>query len=156
MRQRGTGRNGINMNQNTVSHPGSQPDSPQTRPGKAATEQRGEIRRNRLPNWLRKRIVANYDVNTFSRSHCEGVVADWLRGGVGRNWLDHWGTVRDGDLVNFVSEPYGIGGSGLRDLVEFCDRIDCRFRISARSTWNPGRTILITIYEPIPSEEVGA
>ena len=153
MRQRGTGRNGINMNQNTVSHPGSQPDSPQTRPGKAAAEQREAIRRNRLPEWLRKRIVRHYDVRTISRSHCAGVVMAWFRGGVGRMFLDHEGSVRDGDSVNFISEPYGITESGLRDLVEFCDRIGCRFSISAKSTWNPGATILITIYEPVPGDE---
>lgn len=57
-----------------------------------------------------------------------------------------------GKPVSFISQPYGLGWSTLKELVELCSKRGLEASIDASTSWHfPGRTLLVDITRPTRS-----
>ena len=89
----------------------------------------------RWPKWFLRSIVKasqafriDQDVNTLSEASMH---RDW-----GRYWLDHWGTIYQGDLELFVSEPYHLQPCDADAAIEFAKAIGHPIQISYGMGWH--------------------
>jgi hypothetical protein len=60
---------------------------------------------------------------------------------------DHWGSIRVGERVCFVSEPYAILPSDVLTIHAVAECLGISYDVSGNSYWRPGDTLRITFYE---------
>lgn len=92
-----------------------------------------------VPNWFRLALLKAY-----------GCRDGWTNGqhvlqhAIGRaEWLDHWGSTKDGEQLCFVSEPYHVDATALAHVEDVARRAGCECWLHPNSWWYPGRTIRI-------------
>jgi hypothetical protein len=101
---------------------------------------------HRIPDWFRKRLIRAYGCERGLRSGAD--VLEHARRANGWTWLDHRGSTAWRGQTAFVSEPYNLSATELRQIADMCSRCDLHYRVTSNSWWNPGETIRILIFQP--------
>jgi hypothetical protein len=96
--------------------------------------------RGRIPRWLRRRLPR-------LKQELDAIDINEALAILGQDWLDHWGTVREGDRELLISEPYELSSDGLRSLLQFAERVRAEVFLQAASFHYPTQTLRI-ILEP--------
>lgn len=102
------------------------------------------IHHDRLPNWLRRRIIKELKPSREVRSGFSCI--NYVRNHFGlRNVLDHVGCTDDN---TFIAEPYPLNRADIQSLKLFAEKCRLRYSISGQSQHYPNRTLRITFYPP--------
>lgn len=64
-----------------------------------------------------------------------------------------WRSPRDGCPIRFVSQPYQISLSEMRQIVSRCDQLGLEAMVSASSWYFPGTTVRIDYWHPDDQDE---
>ena len=100
-----------------------------------------------MPMWLQKRLTAAFGKQRPGVKPLPFAYDISRKGMESRGWLDHYGTIADGEDSVFVSEPYHLEPEDLQHLHQFCEKLGVKYRLDPNSWHYPGRTFRIVIYE---------
>ena len=99
-----------------------------------------------MPNFFRRRLLKAYGcVHGITSGNAVLEHAQALNGWT---WLDHHGSTSWRGRQAFVSEPYHLTNEEHQQVAEMCERCGLEHHIDATSSWFPGWTIRILVYEP--------